>query len=507
MDSKLIMVKSITLLYRESQLKQKSENSSDLVKTVLKTIKNPEIIMDTDFGREVISSLKTTALWMVNSPIDTVFDKTDLLQRIRVNVGEDQGLFDAVKSGIEPELTEKEIKKSCGRTKKELQAFLNHLNVKAVIKEAYGKVNFQEDTVDWRHFVPSLIEQLEPLAHDKTSEINPAIVDEVDLSDTASVGALIRRGQLELSTEGVMKFGKQAFNRMFGEARGIRRGEFVVVGALQHNYKSGQVLDMMKGIALYNKPHMRDPKKKPLLLRISLENSASDDILWLYKHLVEQETKIECHLNSVDISAAAAYVKEKMEATGYNIKFMRIDPSSFTFHDLFELLTKLETEGYEIHALFIDYLNMMSKLGCTQGPTGTDIRDLFRRVRNFTSRRAISCVTPHQLSTEAKMLLRLGAENFVQEIANKGYWDSCRTIDQEVDIEIYQHIVKVGDEAYLTMQRGKHRKPSITPEKDLYTIFKFERIGGILDDINGRDLSRKYVGGSAVADGGDKPWF
>jgi hypothetical protein len=168
---------------------------------------------------------------------------------------------------------------------------------------------------------------------------------------------------------------------------------------------------------------------------------------------------------------------------------------------------KLEASGYEIHLIFIDYLNMMSKLGCQQGPAGTDIRDLFRRARNFLSKRGIACITPHQLSTEAKMLLRLGAENFVQEIANKGYYDSCRTIDQEVDFEIYQHIVKVGDESYLTLQRGKHRTPFITPEKDLYTILKFEQIGGILDDINSRDLSRRYVGGTAVADGGDKPWY
>lgn len=157
--------------------------------------------------------------------------------------------------------------------------------------------------------------------------------------------------------------------------------------------------------------------------------------------------------------------------------------------------------------MFLDYLNMMSKRGCTMGAQGQDVRDLFRRTRNFTSKKGIACVTPHQLSTEALQLVRMGAENFVQEIANKAYWDSCKTIAQEVDMEIYQHIVKVNDESYLAIQRGKHRKVSITNPRDLYTVYKFEKIGGIVDDLFGKDMSRKTIGGSTMADGGGDTWF
>lgn len=506
MDSKLLLVKVVTLLYRESQLKNRADNPGELVRSVLSTIKNPTIIVDTDFGREVISSFKKTVSWMLEYPLDTEFDKTELLQRIRVNVGDNDNLYTAVHDGIADELSQDDVQKVCVRIRKELNEYLQRLQIKEILKESSNRANFQEDSIDWRYFIPELVEKLEPFSTPST-DAHSAVVDDIDLNDTAALGAIMSRGKSELSTEGVLKFGCQAINRMFGESRGIRRGEFMVHAGLQHNYKSGLNLMLMKQMALYNFPALRDPSRKPMILRITFENSASDDILWLYKSLVENETKLEVSLADVNTEEAAEYVKEKLQETGFTLKVMRIDPSSYTYHDLFELINKLESENFEIVACFCDYLNMMSKLGCTTGPAGTEIRDLFRRVRNFMSRKAIAFITPHQLSTEAKMLLRMGADNFVQEIANKGYYDSCRTIDQEVDIEIYHHIVKVNDESYLTLQRGKHRKPSITPERDLYTVLKFEPVGGILDDINDRDLSRRQVGGGAIADGAAQPWF
>jgi len=107
-------------------------------------------------------------------------------------------------------------------------------------------------------------------------------------------------------------------------------------------------------------------------------------------------------------------------------------------------------------------------------------------------------MTPHQISTDGKQLVREGSgSNFVKEIANKGYYAGSRQIDQEVDLEIYIHIVKFNGSSWLTCQRGKHRIPGITKEEDLFCIMKFEDIGTIPDDINGPDRSRLKIGGGA----------
>ena len=98
----------------------------------------------------------------------------------------------------------------------------------------------------------------------------------------------------------------------------------------------------------------------------------------------------------------------------------------------------------------------------------------------------IAVITPHQLSTEAKMLSRTGIPdvNLVKEIAEKGYYADTKQLDQEVDLELYIHIAKVNKVSYLTIQRGKHRIPTILPEEDKYFMLKFPTNMPIPDDIN-----------------------
>lgn len=507
MDSRLLLVKAITLLFRESQIYVAGDNSSDLVKEIVDSIRIPETTMEGDKTREVIVALRATALWMAGNPPHYDYDKNMLLQRIRVNVGYDTGLYDAFEAGLHEVETDEEVKKLCLEYRDLLRSFLNRDKVKEIIKKASQKILFQEETVDWKTFVSETLAELEPYAGTMSSIIKKSD-DEVDFNDIEGLAGMFDRATDETTSEGILKTGWQALNRMTGDHNGIRRGECVVVGALQHNFKTGFTLNIFKHWALYNNPYMRDPNKKPLLIHLSLENNLTDNLMWLYVSLKENETGEPCDVTTVDTKEAAQYVKDRLQATGYNIHMCRKNPSDFTYHDLADMVNHFESEGYEIHGIVCDYLNMMSKKGCTTGgPTGSDVRDLFRRVRNLCTPKGIAFVTPHQLSTEAKSLVRQGVDNFVQEIANKGYYDSCRTIDQEVDLEIYIHIERVGRESYLTMQRGKHRKIKITDVSDLYSVLKFEPVGGILDDVNGEDLSRKRVGGKSSAEGGGGAWW
>lgn len=185
---------------------------------------------------------------------------------------------------------------------------------------------------------------------------------------------------------------------------------------------------------------------------------------------------------------------------------VRWNPSDSTYLSLFDYINQLEADGYEVHAVVCDYLNMMSKRGCDQGPAGTDIRDLFRRTRNFFSSRSITFITPAQLSPAAKQLVRGNVENLVKEVANKGYYDGCSTIDQEVDMEIYIHKVIVNGRSYLTIGQGKHRKLRPTTERDTYFVLPFHDIGAIRDDIFGKDTTLRHAGGGAIGTADEVPW-
>ena len=107
----------------------------------------------------------------------------------------------------------------------------------------------------------------------------------------------------------------------------------------------------------------------------------------------------------------------------------------------------------------------------------------------------IAFISTHQLSTEAKQLIRNGvpAQDFVKEIANKGYYEGSKQLDQVVDLEIHQHISKLGkDKFYLTFQRGKRRYPENIAEDKKYFMLPFpQKIPCIPPNI---DFEGKYIG-------------
>ncbi len=508
MDSNLLIVSIIALLYKESLLQDK-DNSADLATEVIQTIKIPETFIEGDKSRDITISLRQTALWMINNSKGHIYEKSAFLQRIRVNTHNDSSLYAAVEDGINVnEDDHQRLQGSILHHQQHLRNYLREQKIEEILLVAQRELILRRDMIDLKSFAKDIYFKLEPfISSDGMAKI-PGMIDEVDFSDEVMLAQMYREALGELSLDGVLKTGWQGMNRLLGCNLGFRRGEFVVLGALQHKFKSGFCLSLFRQLPLFNIPYMRDVKRKPLILRISLENNSKDDAAWLYKSLKELETGEYCDTRKLDPEEASKYVNQRLTVNGYHVRQARFNPSEFTFMHLFSYVDRLESEGYEIHHMQVDYLAMMNPEGCTMTHTGSQIRDLYRRVRNFMVKRYINFLTPHQLSSEAKALVRNGVENFVQFIAEKGYYDGCKGLDQEVDLEIYIHIEKIGDESYLTVQRGKHRGlVDMTPEKDKYFVMKFEPIGTLPDDINGKDLSRRHVAGATVSDGGGRPWF
>lgn len=508
MDSKLLLIKIITLLFLESQQSKKNNASSrNLANLAIGFVKTPDAAVMTDFSRDSLGHLLEIAKWMIGTPVTEVFNRADILQRVRMATETEEYTFEALASHIQTEHTEEEVANMIRFARDDINTYINRATINGIVKEAYYQIQFKPENIDWNHYVKDLMAKLDPYKNTVETSKN-SLVESVDFSDMTSLQEAFKTAVESISPEGIIRFGWQGMNRMFGEYGGARRGEMIVIGALQHSFKSGTSLEMLKSAALYNRPYMLDPNKKPLLLRLSFENSAMTDIIHLYRSLIEPEIDSKVDQSSIDPIEAAIYVNEKLSVNGYHVKIDHYDPSEFTIFDLADVIEKYENEGYEIHMLNIDYLAMMSTKGCKQGATGQDIRDLFRRTRNMIESKKILCITPHQLSTDAKKLTRQGVEDFVKEIANKGYWDSCTTIDQEVDMEIYQHKVEVNGEAYLTFQRGKHRKPGVTDSKDLYFVYQFNKDRGFIDDdVLGPDMSRKRVAAAAASEGGGNAWF
>lgn len=507
MNERHILVNSIALLCRASQLEHVSDDFAGLVRETVSDIKLPEFTVGMSGDVRVIESLKRTALNLCSMPDVKNYVKSSLLQDLKVDTGDDVELFDALERGISPPLSDEEVKQTCISISNNLQRYKKDKDVTDIISKAAYKIKFQRETIpDMRSFVTELATLLEPFQGGMDSVKDPAIVSDVNLDNLEDIRRVCQNIKEMNLEDGILRTGWQGVNRM--TRGGFRRGEQVVIGALQHNYKTGFSLSLFKQLALYNKPYMIDKNKKPLLIRISFEDDIALNIEFLYRSLKENETgePIDSTVG-ISVEEMSQYVYEKMAVNGYHIRMLRVDPTQWTYRDVINFCLKMEAEGYEIHVLMLDYLKMLPTTGCTQGAMGQDVRDMFRRVRNFTNPRRITCITPHQLSTEAKMLIRDGRSDFVKELVGKGYYDGCRTIDNEVDMELFIHIEKMNGRAYLTIQRGKHRINGVTPLEYLHAILPFQLKGCILDDVNGADSTRSKLGGGPMGSKEETPFW
>jgi hypothetical protein len=508
MDHKLLLTNGITLLYLESQLDQKTENSSGLVRRIILDAKLPDLQLGIDLGREVLQALKNTAVWMCGQPLDTEYEPEELLMRLKVDTKDDVELYAALEKFISGEYSQNKLKKLILNKQKQILDYFREVELSTIIKDMSATFTFRRDSIaDLQQFVAEAIAKLDPYQIDQIIR-DPAIVSEVDFGNISTVEKAFESVKNMDQGLGVLRTGYQGLNRML--QGGFRRGEEWVIGALQHKYKTGFSLSVFETIALYNTPYMIDPAKKPMLLRITFEDSAEQNMRFIYQHLYENETGMECtkeHMKTMSKEDIAQFVVTRLQATGYTVRIIHVDPTQWTYQHICNKVVELEADGYEIHVLALDYLAMVPTTGCKQGAQGQDIRDMFRRIRNFCHPRKISMITPHQLSTQAKELIRQGQNNFVQDIAEKGYWDSCKTIDQEVDGELYIHIEKANRESFLTIQRGKHRGMPPIDELDKYMVLKMHKVGGLRIDINGPDTTLRKVGGGPIGSGQEVPFW
>ena len=505
MNSKLLLANAITLLFRESQLKTSDEKSSTLVREVIQNIQLPEVSIGFNRERDILEGLKTTALYMCETPLDYIHDASSLLQRLKINTDGDESLYSALVDGIEPILSNEDLKRVCLNVRRALNTYFKEEKLSKIIGDASATFKFGRNKItDMKKFVSELSSQLEPYMVDVLNK-DPAIINEVDTSKLDQVTNIFNDVRKSTTGVGILKTGWQSINRML--QGGFRRGEEVVIGALQHKYKTGFSLTIFKQIALYNIPQMIDKTKKPLLIRISFEDNLTLNFQFLYQSLKENETGLKADLAGITDEEMAAYVQEKLSVSGYHTKFLFVNPSLWTYRDLINKIIEYESDGYEIHMLMVDYLVKLPTTGCDQGPMGTDIRNMYERLRNFCSTRGIIFITPHQLSTDAKMMIREGRGDFVKELPGKGLYAGTKQLDQVVDLEIFIHIEILNGVSYLTVQRGKHRIIEQTKFVDQYTVLKFNQVGGILDDINTDDSSLKVVGGGAIGSGEEIPYW
>jgi len=519
MNNKLLLVHAITLLYRESQLKNLQENSAVLVREIVQNIQTPEINIGVNHEFEILAGLKQIAIAMCDAPPNYQYEPMELLQQIKMICMDEDVMYDAFKDGIEHELSEQTLKRTCMNYQRTLIEFLKEEKIRTIMTKAATAMKFGRNKIpNMKAFVAEVCAQLEPYQVDSAVR-DPSIISAANTTDLESGKEVFKNVKDESSGTSVMRTGWQGLNRALDG--GYRFGEEWVKAALEHNYKTGMNLSEHVDMALFNTPILKDPSKKAAMVHVSCEDTLQMNYQFIYKRLIGIEAQRNGTLESMTeerVSAMIAekteeelahYVHEALRVNGFECFFYHLNPSMATYKTLQNIVLDLEAQGYEVKVLAVDYLLKIPTTGCDGTSAGEPLRNMYERMAAHAKHHGYIFKTPHQISTDAKMLIREGRTGFVQLLIGGGYYAGSKQLGQVVDGELFQHIEQVNGKWYLAVQRGKHRKDQVrkTPFEYLYFVLEFHPVFGLLPDVEGADTTRKKVGGGAIGSGEETPFW
>lgn len=304
------------------------------------------------------------------------------------------------------------------------------------------------------------------------SASSPASLGTIDFKNKDSVLQAAKAAVSLISGSTILATGWKAFNDAF--QGGIRRGELFAVDALSHNYKSSFTKSLFLQTALFNTPE--ESVKLPALLLLSLEEELDNIMFFFYMYLkisLDNIVITKKELKELDPDHIAEYVYEHIEKTGFHLIIERIRPDKFGIDEFEATINHYEEKGYEIYGTLLDYPKKMDRKGLNRGgATGTDLLELFAKLRAICSAKNFFCLVPHQLSSKANELLENGLpeSEFVKFVAGKNMTAESRQLIQELDADI---ILKIVDNKYLSVIRNKHRIPTNTPKELAYFELKF----------------------------------
>lgn len=315
-------------------------------------------------------------------------------------------------------------------------------------------------------------------------------VDEIDMSNASSIKkALLAQHKKRNGT--TIQFGLQGLNRMMGPAKSVSYGESLVFAARSHHYKSGILSDVTRWICTYNKPPETNGRT-PVVLFISLENEIAENLIDLHKKLfINTYHKSPAGLKDDEI---VEFVNNKLSANGFRLMMFRRMGEAFGFREFVELVEKIENNNCKVVAAILDYVTLCHR--CREDAQYNDPKQLqlmFARFKDFCAHRDMLFCTGLQLETEASKLAASGQTNIVKKY-NESHLSDCKSLKKECDILVFMEIEHNHKGIpWLTMRIDKHRYVHDTPPEDKYCAYQYLGELGIMDDINGKDMSSKNI--------------
>lgn len=148
MDNKLALTTAVTLVYRESMTGEDGGVSVELVRSLLDLVKVSDANIGTDPESNSVKNLKVTLSDMLNQSDISVYEASDLLTRIRINLKDDDKWYSAIEKSINAKLDEMAIHKSINVLRGKIKAMINREKVSKILREKAAQWSFKYTEIE-----------------------------------------------------------------------------------------------------------------------------------------------------------------------------------------------------------------------------------------------------------------------------------------------------------------------------------------------------------------------
>ena len=295
------------------------------------------------------------------------------------------------------------------------------------------------------------------------------------------------------SVVNIFKTGLQGMNRSFGKMNGFPMGSSIVFNSISGQGKSLILLKFARWAVTYNK--VTENIKNPTCVFYSLENEVPQNLMQLFNELYVNKFK-QVPPRDMPYDQIVEFCYNEFSKYGWKLIMERRLGAEFGYIELVSSMEQYISAGYTPMMCIIDYMNMMKKGTSLREDNSSNhllLRDLYTNVCNYCKSKNCTLVTAHQLNRKAAEVVRMNKLGAVKKFGIDMLADGMDP-QREIDISFYQHKeVDTAGRAFLTWKLDKHRYVSDTPDKYKYFAYLFKGELGILDDIDGEDMSTDNI--------------
>lgn len=492
MNIKTMLITALAALRIESKMAEPPKEH-ELIRRVLSEARLPEYADEQD-ERGVLIEIKE----LITAIIDghTEYNETQVLRRLKLATTQVKPLYDSIMVFLEDEAKpddEDEIQSYYNRAVTSLYFQLRQgLQGGQLLQNAgklIGALKGTEQRVSLESAISELQKSLQTYGTRSHNKI-PSRVDAIMTNETEKFKTYFNSIGKKAAGQGLVT-GWKDINQMFGCNGGITE-ELWLMPALPFNCKSLFSLLMSISIPIFNTPEkvMQNIKGdlQPIIVDLSLENELDVNIGYAYQaiygHFEGEAPKLAFDENATKeerdkkVAIMTEYLCGKMRQNGWEYSFERHTNTDFKVQYLDEIINQYRQKGYHVAGMRADYLGTINKAGHGNGIMGSDIKEIYRMARNIqVVKNRGFLLAPHQISPEGKKLRAIDQVSFTKNLPGRGLYDSCSSLDNEADGEMFFNKRVLEGNSYLEIQRGKHRVIIDTPEKHHYTVIPFHPVG------------------------------